>query len=117
MTTATYAPATCSECESEHVQILYDEPMLGEQGAFTLVCDDCLHELHVPAEAKSRVRIHALRAIVRDHQAARIDGYIVDATTAALLVKVYDALSPANRERFGKPNLLALVNLAWKAAK
>jgi len=92
MTTATYAPATCSECES----------------VFASSFD---------AEEKSRVRIHALRAIVRDHQAARIDGYIVDAMTAQLLVKVYEALAPANRERFGKPNLLALVNLAWKHAK
>jgi len=115
MTTTTYAP--CSECESEHVQILYDDPEAGEQGAFTLVCDDCLHELHVPAEAKSRVRIEALRTIVREHQAARIDGYIVDAMTANLLVQVYDALNPANREGFGKPNLLALVNIAWKHAK
>jgi len=114
-TATTYGP--CSECGSENVSLHIEDAERGESGPFTLTCDDCPAEFYVPTEASSRVRIHALRAIVRDHQAARIDGYLVDAMTAGLLVQVYDALSPANREKFGKPSLLALVNLAWKHAK
>jgi hypothetical protein len=86
-------------------------------GPYELVCDSCPWTFYVPGEAKARSRIGKLRTIVRDHQAARVDGYLVDATTAALLVKVYEALKPANRELFGKPDLARLVDLAWKAGR
>jgi hypothetical protein len=49
--------------------------------------------------------------------AARVDGYLVDIVTANLLVTVYDALSPANRELFGKPSLPRLVDFSWKAVR
>lgn len=102
----------CPECNG-HVVLVLEDPVLGDQEAYTAMCDDCHWELHVPAEATARSRIGALRAIVRDHKAARIDGYIVDAFTASMLVKVYESLSPENRERFGKPDLMRLVNLGW----
>lgn len=94
--------------------MLFEDARLGEAGAYTIVCLGCPSELQVPAEATARSRIAALRAIVREHRAARIDGYIVDAQTAGMLVAVYDALSPENRERFGKPELSRLVSLGWK---
>lgn len=104
----------CGECGSENVRVHFDDPELEERGSFTTYCVDCNTEFHVPAEAKSRVRIHALRAIVRDHSAARIDGCIVDAVTASMLVAVYDALTPELREKFGKPDLLRLAEFGWK---
>jgi len=104
----------CPECKSTDVSVVIDDERLGEKGAYTIVCGACPCELHVPAEATARSRIGALRTIVREHRAARVDGYIVDAFTAQMLVKVYEALSPANREKFGKPNLEKLVNLGWK---
>ena len=106
----------CDECGGE-VTIVYQDKRRGALGAFTVVCLACAYEMHVPAETTARTRIGALRRIVRDHSAARIDGYVVDATTASLLVSVYEGLSPANRELFGKPPLLRLVDLAWKACK
>lgn len=105
----------CPDCsETSGVAVVFHDEGLREHGAFTVACEACGHELYVPAESRSRSRIGALRAIVRDHSAARVDGYIVDAFTASMLVKVYDALSPENRERFGKPDLLRLVDLGWK---
>lgn len=116
MTTLTaYGP--CSECAAEALAVMFEDPDAGERGAFTVLCESCGHEMHVPAEASARTRIGALRAIVRDHTAARVDGYIVDATTAHLLVSVYEGLKPANREKFGRIGLMRLVELGWSVAK
>lgn len=112
--TATSAP--CDECGGTGITVVL-ETEGDPTGAYTVTCDDCPAEFYVPAEAKSRDRITALRTIVRDHSAKRIDGYVVDAMTAGMLVAVYDALSPENRERFGKPNLLKLVDLGWKSVR
>lgn len=62
-------------------------------------------------------RIEALRKIVAEHQAATIDGLLVDAFTAGMLVTVYDALSPENQAKFDKPRLDKLVAIGWKAVK
>lgn len=111
METKTYDP--CSECGASDIAILYEDDELGDAGAFTLICGECSHEMYVPAETTARTRIAAIRKIVTEHSAARVDGYIVDAFTASMLLTVYEALTPANREKFGKPNLLKLVDLGW----
>ena len=45
-------------------------------------------------------RIQKLRQIVREHQYQKIDGSIIDATSAHAMLLVYDNLSPVNREKF-----------------
>lgn len=107
----------CGACRSANVQVRAHDEALGEAGPLTLQCDDCGVESYVPAEATARTRIAAVRAIVREHSARRIDGYLVDAVTAALLIAVYDALSPAHRERFGTVPLERLVDLGWRCAR
>lgn len=102
----------CPECGG-NTSVIYDDRGLGDLGPFTILCEEG-HEFFVPAEATARSRIGALRAIVRDHRAARIDGYIVDAFTASMLVTIYDALSPEAREKFGKPDLARLVDFGWR---
>jgi hypothetical protein len=89
----------------------------GESGPYDVCCDACGYDMYVPAETKARTRIEAVRAIVRDHQATRIDGYIVDVMTASMLVAVYDGLKPDNKEKFGRVPLLKLVELGWSAVK
>lgn len=69
----------------------------------------------MPTHTGSRIR--GLRTIVRDHTAAKIDGYVVDATTASMLCTVYDALKPANQARFGDIELMRLVTFGWKQVK
>lgn len=62
-------------------------------------------------------RIEGLRYIGVKHQAVVIDGHLVDAQTANLLVQVHDALSPENQAKFEKPSMPKLVAFAWKQVK
>ena len=59
-------------------------------------------------------RIETVRRIASDHAAATVDGFWVDATTARALVMVYDALAPANRDKFERIPLPRLVDFTWK---
>lgn len=61
-------------------------------------------------------RLEGLQRVANLHQAHEIDGYVVDPTTAALLIQVHDALSPGNRPQFASVSLPRLVDLAWKHA-
>lgn len=105
----------CHDCGAP-ATIIPDDERLGGAGPYDVVCE-AGHEQYVPAETTARSRILALREIAAKHSARRIDGYIVDATTANMLCAVYDALSKPNRERFGKPPLERLVTLGWSVVR
>jgi hypothetical protein len=106
----------CDSCGAP-ARIVVDDETLGETGSFDVVCDECGWEQWIPAESTARTRIAKVRQIVRDKQCARVEGYLMDLTTASLLVTVYEALSKANREKFGKPPLPKLVDLAWRSVR
>ena len=61
--------------------------------------------------------------ILSSHQAEKIHGQLVDAQTANLLVKVYDALNDKNKKSFvsainkNRAGLLKMVDFAWKQTK
>ena len=59
-------------------------------------------------------RIEKLRWIVREHQAARVDGAYVDAFTASAIVKVYDALNAENKAKYEKLPVKRMAQIAWK---
>jgi hypothetical protein len=59
-------------------------------------------------------RIEKLRKIVREHQHAKIEGYLVDGFTASGLVQVYDALSEENRAKFAALPLPQMVDVMWR---
>lgn len=115
MSTITEQQERCPNCTAVTLKTILGPE--GEAGPYDVCCVTCGWEMYVPAEARSRSRIAAVRAIVRDHEAARIDGYIVDAMTAAMLVAVYDGLKPENQEKFGRLPLMKLVELGWSAVK
>lgn len=106
------AITTCDSCGSENVRATETDTTL----AHDIVCDDCGWEFYVPAEVKARTRIAALRKVAAG-ECGRIDGVLIDVMTGGLLVHMYDALSPANREKFGKVDIGRLGALAWKHAK
>lgn len=62
-------------------------------------------------------RIGQLQEIVANGQAGLIDNFWVDTTTANMLIAVYNALSPANQDRFDAVPLTRLVDLGWKCVK
>lgn len=103
------------ECGTEmKIHFLSDK---GEAGPFEATCPKCNTQMYVPEVASARSRIGKLREIVREHSAKRIEGYLVDAFTAGMLVAVYDALSPSSREKFGIPSMPRLVDFGWKVVK
>jgi len=101
----------CDEC-GEPMTATLDKPELGDASAMELHCPNG-HEVYVPAEAEGRTRIAKVLEIGRSGMAATIDGYLVDTTTAALLVKVYNALSRKNKAKFERLPLDRLVDFAW----
>jgi hypothetical protein len=62
-------------------------------------------------------RIEKLRAIVKAHQAARVDGCFVDAFTANACVTVFEALSEANRATFVALPMRKMASVAFKLCK
>lgn len=105
----------CRDCHAPAL-LTWHDPGRGADGAYTVTCTACPAEEYMPAATAARSRITAVRRIVRDHAAARVDGYLVDVQTASLLVQVYETLSPTQRERFGAAPLVKLVELSWRVA-
>lgn len=68
----------------------------------------------MPQKELRASKLNKLRTIVKEHQAEEIEGVLVDATTASLLVKVHDALSDRNRERFLEFPLVKMTEIAWR---
>ncbi len=62
-------------------------------------------------------RIGQLQTIVANGQAQLIDNFWVDTTTAAMLIAVYNALSPTNQDKFDSIPLLRLVDFGWQHVK
>jgi hypothetical protein len=60
-------------------------------------------------------RIEQLRKIVDNHEAGLVDNQWVDATTANMLVKVYEALQTDElRDKFESLRLMTLIEFGWK---
>lgn len=62
-------------------------------------------------------RIEKIRYVVEHHQASRIEGKLVDAFTAQMLVKVHDALKPENQAKFMAMPFMKMVEIGWKCLK
>ena len=71
----------------------------------------------MPKLPRSAPRIDRLRWVVQHHQAARMEGILVDATTAAMLVKVHDALNGANQAKFLGVSIRRMVGIGWRCVK
>lgn len=62
-------------------------------------------------------RMTKVRAVVDARQCARIEGHLVDLTTANMLVRVHDALNPENQKTFAALPLAKMVSVGWKLCK
>ena len=59
-------------------------------------------------------KLEKIRAIVTDCTACEIDGALVDMQTANAITVVGDALSDANRAKFGALHVSRMADIAWK---
>jgi len=109
MTEKKYA---CSVCGKEGTINDFDATETGRYCS-----NECLeYEWLIELPNEPLPRIVALTKIEREHKFAKIDGYLVDPTTASLLVGVYKRLKGDEaRAKFEKINLLKLIDFAWKA--
>jgi hypothetical protein len=60
--------------------------------------------------------IAALRKIVRERQAAKVQGKTIDMSSANIVIQVYDALNSTNQKKMAGMKVGPMVNLAWKLA-
>ena len=61
----------------------------------------------------AETRITVCRRIVDKHLAEEIDGVLIDAQTANLLVKIWELLGPKSRETFETTDIGRLGRWAW----
>ena len=62
-------------------------------------------------------RIAAIRQIVTEGQYAKIDGVMVDLFSASAIVRIYDALNEANREKYSTMTAPKMAVIAFKLIK
>ena len=58
--------------------------------------------------------IDVARRIVKNSQAEKVSGVLVDMQTANLIVQIYKAVKPVNKKRMEKMPMVKLANSAWK---
>jgi hypothetical protein len=68
-------------------------------------------------EASDPPVIKSLRKIVSEHQAAKVNGKMVDAYSASAIVAVYDKLNPQNRSQFVSLPIMKMVDMAFRLIK
>ena len=76
-----------------------------------------VYESKVPVnEAKSKT-MKTIGSIIGKKQAQKISGVLVDMQTALVIMKVWNALSSSNRNKFEKLPITKMANVAWKLVK
>lgn len=88
-----------------------DDPML-------ITCPDCpdliwIEALPNDATSGDLTIIEALRDVRRGHM-RKVDGLIVDATTANAILTVWDVMKPATRSKFLTLDLDRMAAMAWR---
>jgi hypothetical protein len=67
--------------------------------------------------SKTAADIDQLRSIRDDFKTEKMDGMLVDPTTANAILTVHDALSPENQEKFKSMPVDRMADVAWKLVK
>ena len=65
----------------------------------------------------SQDRIKAIKSVLDNKQYAKIDGCMIDLTTAHVIMTVYNALSDPNKEKFSSFKAPVMGNMAYKLIK
>jgi hypothetical protein len=91
-----------------------DDPM-------QITCPDCpdlvwIEELPDDATAGDPRLIEVLREVANGHM-RKIDGVIVDGTTAAAILTVYDAVKPATQAKMAALDIGTMAEVAWRVLR
>ena len=108
---ATQHPGPVCGADDGPVTRVSEDPM-------QISCPDCpdlvwIEELPNDATAGDPRTIEVLREVARGHT-RKIDGVIVDATTAAAILTVYDALKPPTRAKLAALDIDRMAQVAWR---
>ena len=68
-------------------------------------------------ESVNEADMKAIANVVKKRQAKKIDGMLMDLTTANAVIKVYKALNQSNKKKFAELPLKKMVNVTWKLVK
>ena len=71
----------------------------------------------VRTESVNEADMKAIANVVKKRQAKKIDGMLMDLTTANAVIKVYKALNRSNEKKFAELPLKKMVNVTWKLVK
>lgn len=61
-----------------------------------------------------KTKINKLHDIISEKQRAKIDGVMIDVTTAHVIIKVYSALKPELANKFAKMPIRQMADFAFK---
>jgi len=68
-------------------------------------------------ESVNEADMKAIANVVKKRQAKKIDGMLMDLTTANAVMKVYKALNRTNKKKFAELPLKKMVTVTWKLVK
>ena len=111
---ATHHPGAVCSAADEPATRITDDPHL-------VTCPDCLGLAEIEALADDATagdpRVIEMLREVRDGAFRKIDGVPVDATTAAAILTVYDALKPPGRAKLAGLRIDRMAQVAWKVLR
>ncbi|MFF4699868.1 hypothetical protein [Streptomyces chattanoogensis] len=97
--------------QSVHERDKYEIRPLTEQEAVEVA-----YEQDAPKRWEAEGRMGTFRRIVTLHQCEEIDGVMVDATSAQVVVQVYDALKPENQAKMRDMPVVRMCEIALQFA-
>ena len=59
-------------------------------------------------------RIEKIRQVVSQHQCAKIEGVLMDATTAKLVSDIYSRLNPTNQDKLSQMSMPEMIDICWR---
>jgi hypothetical protein len=62
-------------------------------------------------------KLEKIKSIVENWQYSKIEGFIVDGTTAQMLLTIVENLNEVNREKFLSLPITRMVDIGWKLVK
>ena len=100
----------------ERVNAVLTKAIIGfQEGEIEALSDESMDEAKKGSPVGEK-GLELIRKICKDHQAEKINGVLIDASSACLIVKIAEKLNPANRKKFLSLDANSMGHIAWKLA-